>query len=122
MIKKSHLESDNTIKKKKRKKKYRPGPSSPIVQPKVIDMNIEPFQKDSVGKIFSVVSQQYHSSKQSQTVSENQTSSNELSSNQFFVPLEVDKVLDKTQLSRYYYNVLEQRLIVIEKTLKKLAL
>ncbi|XP_018374289.1 PREDICTED: POC1 centriolar protein homolog A-like [Trachymyrmex cornetzi] len=118
-FKKSHLESDNMIKKKKKKEQHCRGPSSPIVQPKVIDMNIEPFQKDSAGKIFS---QRYHSSKQSQTVPENQTSSNKLSSNQFFVPLEVDKVLDKIQLSRYYYNVLEQRLIVTEETLKKLGL
>ena len=63
-------------------------------------MNIEPFQKDFARKIFSTVLQQYHSSKQFQTVPENQISSSELSSDhdQFFVSLEIDKVLDKIQL------------------------
>lgn len=76
--------------------------------------NMKPSKVGCVENTLTVVSQQ------SQTVLQSQTSSNAFSSNH--IKTVEDKILDKIQLLRYHYNVLQQCLVIIEKALWKLDL
>ncbi|XP_018374298.1 PREDICTED: POC1 centriolar protein homolog A-like [Trachymyrmex cornetzi] len=102
-LKKLHLESDNSTRL-----------SAKIMKSKMNMKNIKPSQVDCVGNTLTVVLQQ------SQTVLHNQTSSNAFSSDR--IKTVQDKILDKIQLLRFHYNVLQQRLVIIEKALWKLDL
>ncbi|XP_018342719.1 PREDICTED: POC1 centriolar protein homolog A-like [Trachymyrmex septentrionalis] len=105
ILKKSHPKSDDSA-----------GLSAKIVEPK--KMNVESPQEDYANYV-PMFSKQPHISKQSQTVSKDQTSFNTLS-NQSITALEKDSVLNQIQLLHKNYNVLEQRLTILEKSFKKL--
>ncbi|KYN11223.1 POC1 centriolar protein like protein B [Trachymyrmex cornetzi] len=106
-LKKSHPKSDDSA-----------GSSVKIVEPeKMSIMNVESPQEDYANYV-PMLPKQPHNSKQSQTISKDQTSFNTLS-NQSIKPLkslEECSVLKQIQSLRQDYNVLEQRLTILEKS------
>ncbi|KAG5320554.1 POC1A protein, partial [Acromyrmex heyeri] len=106
-LKKSHPKSDDSA-----------GLSAKMEPEKMNIMNVESPQEDYANYV-PIFPKQPNISKQSQTVLKDQTSFNTLSS-QSIKALEKNSILKQIQSLRKNYNVLEQRLTILEQSFKKL--
>ncbi|XP_011053226.1 PREDICTED: POC1 centriolar protein homolog A-like [Acromyrmex echinatior] len=117
LIPKNYL--SNTLKKSHSKSDDSAGLSAKIMESEKMNiMNVESPQEDYANYV-PMIPKQPNISKQSQTVLKDQTSFNTLSS-QSIKALEKDSVLKQIQSLRKNYNVLEQRLTILEQSFKKL--